>query len=223
MRSLFLILLDKNFQREEITKFFDEDSRFGKWFFSFENSVFVYSSLSADKMHDVFVNHWKHHFRHFITEIDDSKIQGWMSRRHWEIIYNKGAEERFDLKFSGYYVDLDSLPEGSGVVCVYDCDRDDKQKTVDIRSLVSIEPRMTSDNACSLKEREKLWQGQVTGAICYSIASVEEEKVQRCVQALRVEMKMSTSGAVSNVDNLNVYIKTMGKNALLEEEIRIDV
>lgn len=221
MKKLFLILLDAKVFCDDVAKFLKGDKRFGVSFSAFENSLFVYSSLSSNEIHDVLLEHWGSSYRHFVAEVDDEKVQGWMSTRYWEIIKKKGARERYDLNFRGYYVDLRNLPPVLGVLCVYECYKDDVKKSVDIRNLIAIEPRLTQEYEEGASNFENRFLDRcVQGAnLCFSIAQVDVSVIPKCVRALRRAMNLSTNVGCETTEDLDVYITTSGANDRLQREI----
>ena len=135
------------------------------------------------------------------------------------------AEKSYELDFKGYRreVNVDGVPDDSGVYCVYACRRTREGK-VSIRLLIWIGE---SQNVRSrIKEHEKLsdWKAYLeTGEeLCFNFAPVKASDRPRVEAALIFQHKPSENEEYKNAfpfDKTN--IKTNGKRAKLSSSFSV--
>ena len=101
MKNLYLVTLDARLDRDAVINNISALKGCGTWFYSMPSSFFIYSSLNAQEIGDAISNFSGGDSRYFITRVTGANYNGWMPKKHWRIINNKGAEERYDLLFKG--------------------------------------------------------------------------------------------------------------------------
>ncbi len=97
------------------------------------------------------------------------------------------AAKAIALDLSGYFMKRKSLPDASGVYCVYTCvDKDDK--TVDIRKLVYIGESDAVRARVTNHELFDAWKSQRAPGevLCYSVASTSPESARQRAEAAMI-------------------------------------
>ncbi len=135
------------------------------------------------------------------------------------------AEKSYELDFDGYWreVNVDGVPDNSGVYCVYACRRTREGK-VSIRLLIWIGE---SQNVKSrIKEHEKLsdWKTHLEGGeeLCFNFAPVNALDRPRAEAALIFHHKPPENEEYKNAfpfDKTN--IRTKGKNRKLSSSFSV--
>lgn len=186
MKKLYIIAFAAEFICKKLVDFFDSRPEFGNWFYSMPGSVFVYSHESANTIRKLISESFPGDKRIFVAEVEMGNFSGYIPQDQCDIISRKGAYIRYDLKFNGYFVDVEALPMGPGVFCVYRSSYNSDKKTVSIKELLYIGQK---ENVHDLTmERDKLGEwGKCIGTtetLCYSVASLSVESLKPCEAAL---------------------------------------
>ena len=219
MKSLFLITLDARLDREAVITHISSLRGCGTWFYSMPSSFFLYSSLKVEEIGDAISNFSNGDFRYFITQVTGANYRGWMPKTHWKIIENKGAEERYDLIFKGYYSNEEHLPKTSGVYCVYSGVLDAETGCVTLSDLLYIgkagniydrhkDHENKDEWLLKLKDRETLW---------YTYAEIIPNDLDRCEAALiYLNRPKCNHKGFDSFNYYDTYISVSGAVALLK-------
>jgi excinuclease UvrABC nuclease subunit len=136
------------------------------------------------------------------------------------------AEKSYELDFVGYWreVNVDSVPDDSGVYCVYAC-RHTREGEVSIRLLIWIGE--AKNVRSRIKEHGKLsdWKGHLREGevLCFNYAQVKASDRQRVEAALIFHHKPPENDEYKDAfpfDKTN--IKTKGRSAKLSSSFSVE-
>ena len=217
--KLDLVVLSAAISRDEVIRNLEVMDGFGVWFYSMANSLFIYSSLTADLVYEAIKKVVPNDERFFVTEINLGNCQGWLPKQHWARIHWGGADKRYALDFKGYYRKAEYLLPQSGIYCVYRGVYHPDEDTVTLKQLLYI------GRAKNVKERhvdhENLpeWQRRLMPdeELQYTMAFLPEQELERCEAALIYRNKpiCNTVGKVE-FNYLPTLVDVRGCTALLQ-------
>lgn len=225
MKRLYLIIFDAGLPRKELTDVFVSDAHFGAWFFSIDNSVFVYSSIDHEAIHKLIQEKWGGKSRHFITEVRIETCQGWMPGKHWDVIHQKGAEKKFEVQFQGYYLESKDLPAVSGVYCVYRCVYSKDKDSVMLKKVIYVGQAKNIHDRHLEHEKRQEWEGECRPGeqLCFSYAPVLDPDLLWCEAALIYSIKPDCNDkGKESFDYDDTYLVTSGENRFLPTDIVIE-
>lgn len=226
MKKLYLIAYDEKLDREALKVFLEKSPDVSQWFYSIPQSIFAYSSLSAQELYGRIVEAFPTHGRLFVTSVQYHDAQGWLPNNHWEIIKKNVAVHDYTLDFQGYWLDRNKsgLPAESGIYCVYAASYNPAQDTVSLQKLlyigkaVNVRTRHADHEGLPSWER-KLCAGQI---LCYSFAPLAKRSLMICEAALIYKNKpICNDIGKDSFLHEGTHVVTRGRNALLETEFTV--
>ena len=226
MKKLYLLVFGQNIEREELTSFLSSVHDCGPWFYSIPNSVFVYSLLNAEELYACVAKHFHEHGNMFVTEVPYHNSQGWIPDRHWEIIKRNVVVHDYDLEFRGYWLENNekSLPEESGIYCVYASTYNREIKTVSLNKLLYIGQSVNVCERHREHEGKIFWKSKLKEGegLCYSFAPLPKRSLAICEMALIYKHKpiCNTMGKESFPYEAT-HIVTRGRNACLIKDFTV--
>lgn len=226
MRKLYLIAYDEKLKRAELTTFLNGVKECGPWFYSMPNSLFVYSSLSAEGVYNRIKEHFPNHGRMFVTAVPYHNSQGYMPGNHWEIVNANSAVHDYTLDFRGYWLEgrEASLPEEPGIYCVYASTHDKSADTVTLREVLYIGKAVNvrkrhEDHEGKPSWKRKLREGEV---LSYSFAPLSEHSLAICEAALIFKQQPICNDVGKEAfHHESTHIVTKGRNACLPTEFTL--
>ncbi|MCR5752138.1 MAG: hypothetical protein K6G91_09250 [Kiritimatiellae bacterium] len=193
MKKLYLVVLSAAISRDEVIRSLEGDDVFGVWFYSMANSLFIYSSLTADLVYEAIKKVVPNDERFFVTEVNLGNCQGWMPKKHWDMINWNGADKKYTLDFQGYYRRPEYLLPVAGVYCVYRGIYIEHNNTVSLKQLLYIGQSKNVKEMNSIHENLDEWKAKlgVGEELQYSMATLPEQDLERCGAALIYKNKPS--------------------------------
>ena len=219
MKSLFLVTLDARLDREAVISHISSLKGYGTWFYSMPSSFFIYSSLKAKEIGDAISDFSGGDFRYFVTRVTGANYRGWMPKTHWKVIDNKGAEERFDLIFNGYYSSEEHLPKTSGIYCVYSGILNAKTDRVKLCELLYIGKAVNIYDRHQDHENKAEWLSKLKReeTLWYTYAEVVPQVLDRCEAALiYLNGPQCNRKGLDSFNYYDTYISVSGAVALLK-------
>lgn len=226
MKKLYLIAYDEKIDRNALKGFLTKSTGIGQWFYSIPQSIFVYSSSSAQELYEQIAEAFPTHGRFFVTSVPYHNSQGWLPNNHWEIIKTNVAVHDYTLEFRGYWLDRNKseLPAEPGIYCVYAANYYPSKDTVSLKKLlyigkaVNVRTRHVDHEGLPSWER-KLSAGQM---LCYSFAPLGKHSLMICEAALiyKCQPICNDLGKDSFLHE-PTHVVTKGRNALLETEFTV--
>ena len=186
MKKLYIIAFSADFVCQKLVDFFDSRSEFGNWFYSMPGSVFVYSKESAITIKKLISEFFPGDKRIFVAEVETGNFSGHIPQDQCDIIKRKGAYVRYDLNFTGYFVDVEALPTGPGVYCVYRSLYNTEDKTVSLKELLYVGQKENVHDLFMERDKMEEWGRRIrpTERLCYSVASLDIRSLKPCEAAL---------------------------------------
>jgi len=131
------------------------------------------------------------------------------------------AEQAFSLNFDGYWreVKKGSIPDKSGVYCVYACTYDQQAKNLSIRMLIYIGEADNVRARIAAHERQEDWEAHLQDGevLCYSCAPSAAANRERCEAALINEHQPPENTEYKDAFPFDTTtINTTGKNKCLK-------
>lgn len=128
------------------------------------------------------------------------------------------------LNFGGYWTEIDSLPTGSGIYCVYACN-DISDSTVLLRRLLYIGEAANVRSRVSGHERWNDWSGylQAHEKLCFNTALISpRQDRERAEAALINKHKPPCNYEYKNrFPFAKTSIQTKGRNGLLQSNFTV--
>ena len=186
MKKLYLIVFSVSISREDILDVLEKSNGMGIWFYSMANSVFVFSSLSAQEVFNEIKKAIPENERIFVSEVKQDNCQGRLPSSHWNIINWGGADKKYELLFHGYYRKPEFLSPGPGIYCVYRGVYNQVKDNVSLKELLYIgqskDVKERHKNHENLSEwKQKLKSGE---ELQYTMAPLSVSELERCEAAL---------------------------------------
>lgn len=98
------------------------------------------------------------------------------------------AHQEFHLSFEGYLrdVNINGLPNVSGIYCVYCCAYNNEKKNLSIRELIYIGEAKDLNDRISKHEKWEDWKKSLNfgECICFSYAKIDSTYRERCEAAM---------------------------------------
>lgn len=219
MKKLYLVVFSAAVPRDAVIRTIESTSGMGVWFYSMANSLFVYSTLSAQLVYDQLKKAIPVDERFFVTEVNKDNSQGWLPSKHWDIITWGGADIKLELDFHGYYRKSEFLWAKPGIYCVYRGVYNQNNDTVSLRELLYIgqsqNVKERHGNHENINEwRQKLRPGE---ELQYSMAILSVDALERCEAALIYKNKPPCNHTgVESFSYPPTLLEIKGRTAFLE-------
>ena len=226
MKKLYLITYDEKINRDTLKDFLTRSPDVGQWFYSIPQSIFAYSSLSAQEFYDRIIEAFPAHGRIFVTSVPYHNSQGLLPNNHWEIIKKNVAVHDYTLEFRGYWLDRNKsgLPAESGIYCVYAANYNPSQDTVLLEKLLYIGKAVNVRTRHVDHEGRPSWERKLSSGqmLCYSCAPLARRSLMICEAALIYKNQpiCNDLGKDSFLHEAT-HVVTRGRNALLETEFTV--
>lgn len=220
---LYLIALSADFDQAKVAEFFDSRKEFGNWFYSMPGSVFVYSSIGADSIKQLIKEAFPGERRLFVAEVAQDNFSGYIPKDQCAIIARKGAYVRYDLDFSGYYLQAKDMPPGSGIYCVYRCVISNDKKRVTLLELLYVGASTDMHTVTLDQEYVEGWnrvrkEGE---ELCYSASLFPRNELAACAGALVYLAKplLNNDAAKSRYAFKDAYVNVKGDAKFLPSNV----
>lgn len=219
MKKLYLVVFSAAISRDAVIHAIESTSGMGVWFYSMANSIFVYSKLSAQLVYDEIRKGIPGNERIFVTEVNQDNSQGWLPRKHWDMINWGGADKKYELDFQGYYRKPEFLLAKPGIYCVYRGVYNQNNDTVSLKELLYIgraqNVKERHENHINIAEwRQKLQPGE---ELQYTMAILAVTELERCEAALIYKNKPRCNHTgVESYAYLPTLVDIKGRAAFLE-------
>ena len=137
------------------------------------------------------------------------------------------AAQTFTIDFDGYWREPNkgSIPEKSGVYCVYSCVHNVSEKTVSIKKLIYIGETENANDRISDHEKLSYWKNHLKSreVLCYNFGGVVASNRARCEAAMIFKHKPpENSEYVSSFPFDQTTMKLSGQTALLSTSFTVN-
>jgi len=85
MSNAYILVFSSEIDRKSVSDFFDSMDGIDNWFYSLPNSIFLVGSVPALTISKRFMERFGQK-RHFVTLISKKARQGWMPKKHWNLL-----------------------------------------------------------------------------------------------------------------------------------------
>ena len=137
------------------------------------------------------------------------------------------GEQTFKTEFKGYWLeeDISSIPNQSGVYCVYECTHNKDKDSVSLHKLIYIGESGDVNDRIQNHEKLEDWKTHVADGneLCFSFSYVESDNRDRVEAALIFEHKPPENSEYTNSFPFDkTIISLSGKVALLNTNFTVE-
>ena len=188
MNKLYLIASGEAIPRNELTAFLESIPECSNWFYSIPNVTFAFAALKADELFEKIRGRFPGDIRVFVTEVPMDNCQGWIPKKHWDLIHANDIVHDYDLKFEGYWAAEreNFLPTYSGIYCVYSCRYNSVADTVALKKLLYIGRAENINERHKAHEKLDEWKSCLSDGetLCYCCAPLRAQSLVICEAAM---------------------------------------
>ncbi len=131
----------------------------------------------------------------------------------------------FNLKFQGYRIKsgIDSIPDESGIYCVYVCNYDENKDTVDLKKLIYIGESGGVGGRIAKHEDWSEWQRYCDAEqeLCFNFAFISEGRKRAEAACIYEHKPPINTEYKDNFPFASTKITTSGKNSMLKAQFTV--